>query len=177
MYDERNSGKMKNIILIGLPGAGKSTLGVILAKTLGMHFIDTDIVIQEHTGRLLQSIIDEKGTEFFLKKEEESILSLNLCNTVIATGGSVIYGAQAMEHLKSGGIIVFLSISYNEMVKRLNNIKTRGIVLFPGQTLRDVYDQRTPLYEKYADIRIDCSNDPFEHIVEKVVDSIQEKSI
>jgi shikimate kinase len=81
-----------------------------------------------------------------------------------------------MEHLKSGGIIVFLSISYNEMVKRLNNIKTRGIVLFPGQTLRDVYDQRIPLYEKYADIRIDCSNDPFEHIVEKVVDSIQEKS-
>ncbi|PWR75882.1 shikimate kinase [Methanospirillum stamsii] len=168
---------MKNIVLIGLPGAGKSTVGVILAKTLGMKFIDTDIVIQEHTGRLLQEIIDTDGPEFFLKKEEESILSLHPFNSVIATGGSAVYGREAMEHLKSQGIVVFLNISYDEMVKRLSNIKTRGIVRIPGQTLHDLFDQRIPLYEKYADIRIDCSDEMFEHVVEKVVDIIRKQGL
>jgi shikimate kinase len=166
---------MKNIILIGLPGAGKSTVGVILAKTLGMNFIDTDIVIQETTGRLLQEMIDKEGTDVFLKVEEKTIWSLDGCNTVIATGGSVVLSERVMKHLKSEGIVIYLEISFEEMVQRLSNITTRGIVLFTGQSLRDMYDQRIPLYEKYADIRIDCSDEDFETVVKKAVDRLHEK--
>jgi shikimate kinase len=165
---------MKNIILIGLPGAGKSTLGVILAKTLGMHFIDTDIIIQDQTGRLLQEIINTDGVEEFLRIEEECILSLTCTHAVISTGGSVVLRSRAMEHLTSDGMIIYLEISYDEMVRRLKNITTRGIVLEPGQSLRDMYDQRIPLYERHADIRIDCSGEAFESVVEKVVLRIRE---
>lgn len=164
---------MKNIVLIGLPGAGKSTIGVILAKTLGMRFIDTDILIQENTGRILQTIINEDGTEAFLKTEEKNILGLNVTNAVIATGGSAVYSSHAMEHLKSDSIIVYLNISFDEMKRRLRNIKTRGVVMIPGQNLRDMVNQRIPLYEHYADIAIDCSYDDFENVVEKVVKKIQ----
>ena len=164
---------MKNIILIGMPGAGKSTVGVILAKTLGMNFIDTDIVIQEHAGRLLQEMIDEEGPGAFLKTEEETILSLTEKNAVIATGGSVVFSGRAMEHLKSGGVTIYLNISFEEMVRRLSNITTRGIVLHAGETLHDMYNERVPLYEKYADITIDCSDDHFENIVEKIVDELK----
>lgn len=163
---------MKNIILIGLPGAGKSTVGVVLAKTLGMQFIDTDIVIQEDTGKILQDIIDSVGSDVFLTIEEQSILSLNVTHSVVATGGSVVYSRKAMEHLKSDGIIVYLEISFDEMVKRLNNIKTRGIVLIHGQSLREMYSRRILLYETYGDIRINCSEDAFENIVEKIVNII-----
>jgi len=165
---------MNNVILIGLPGAGKSTLGVILAKTLGMHFIDTDIIIQDKTGRLLQEIINTDGVERFLEIEEECILSLNKCHAVISTGGSVVLRSRAMKHLTSDGMIIYLEISYDEMVKRLKNITTRGIVLEPGQSLRDMYDQRIPLYERYADIRINCSGEAFESVVENVVVRIKE---
>jgi len=164
---------MKNIILIGMPGAGKSTVGVILAKTLGMNFIDTDIVIQEHTGRLLQEMIDEEGPDAFLEVEEKTIRSLDGHNTVISTGGSVVFSERAMEYLKSDGVVLYLDISFEKMVQRLNNITTRGIVLIVGQDLRDMYNQRIPLYEKYADIRIDCSYDDFETIVKKVVDELR----
>ena len=167
---------MKNIILIGLPGAGKSTVGVILAKTFGMNFIDTDIVIQEHAGRLLQEIIDQEGSGPFLAIEETTILSLHACNAVIATGGSVVFSRRALEHLKSDGIVMYLKISFEEMVQRLNNIRTRGIVLDPGQSLCDMYHQRIPLYETYADITIDCSEDEFEMIVEKAVDETHKKT-
>ena len=167
---------MKNIILIGLPGAGKSTVGVILAKTLGMHFIDTDIVVQEHAGRLLQEIIDQEGSRAFLALEETAILSLLPCTAVIATGGSVVFSRRAMEHLKSGGMVVYLKISCEEMVQRLTNIRTRGIVLDPGQSLRALYHQRIPLYEMYADITIDCSDDEFEMVVENVVREIHKKT-
>jgi shikimate kinase len=163
---------MKNIVIIGMPGAGKSTLGVILAKTLGRNFIDTDIVAQENTGRLLQEIIDDEGTEAFLKTEERTILSLQYRNTVIATGGSVVFSEKAMEHLKKDGIIVYLKISFEEMVRRLNNITTRGIVLVAGQSLREMYDQRVPLYEKYSDITIDCSDGDFENCIGNVIDEL-----
>ena len=126
---------MKNIVLIGMPGAGKSTMGVILAKTLGRNFIDTDIVAQETTGRLLQDIIDKEGTAAFLKTEEKTILSLHCHNAVIATGGSVVFSKKAMDHLKKDGIVIWLDISFEEMVRRLNNITTRGIVLGAGQGL------------------------------------------
>jgi shikimate kinase len=160
---------MKNIILIGMPGAGKSTVGVILAKTLGMTFVDTDIAIQDRTGRLLQEIIDTEGPDAFLKTEEETILSLSCRNSVIATGGSVVFSKKAMEHLKTEGVVVYLAISFDEMAKRLRNITTRGIVLFSGESLLDMYHERVPLYEKYADITVDCSDGEFEDIVGKVM--------
>ena len=164
---------MTNIILIGMPGAGKSTAGVILAKTLGMTFIDTDIVIQERAGRLLQEIIDTEGPAGFLAIEETAILSLHAENAVIATGGSVVLGADAMEHLKEDGVVVYLEISFGEMEKRLRNITSRGIVLPEGQDLRDMYDQRRPLYEKYADITIRCQGWDFEAVVEQIVNGLE----
>ena len=126
------------------------------------------------TGRLLQEIINTDGVERFLEIEEECILSLNKCHAVISTGGSVVLRSRAMKHLTSDGMIIYLEISYDEMVKRLKNITTRGIVLEPGQSLRDMYDQRIPLYERYADIRINCSGEAFESVVENVVLKIRE---
>jgi shikimate kinase len=160
---------MKNVVLIGMPGAGKSTAGVILAKTLRMNFIDTDIVIQEQSGRLLQEIIDDEGPRTFKKIEERTVLSLDCHNAVIATGGSVVFSKRAMAHLKSDGIVVYLDISFEEMEKRLRNITMRGIVLIAGQSLRDMYSQRVPLYETYADIRIHCPDGDIETIVRKII--------
>ncbi|MFA4861179.1 shikimate kinase [Methanoregula sp.] len=163
---------MKNIIIIGMPGAGKSTLGVILAKTLGWKFSDTDLVLQERTGRLLQEVIDTDGTDAFKKIEEQIVLSLHCDNTVIATGGSVVFSERAMEHLKSEGIVLYLRISCDEMIRRLGNITTRGIVLPDGESLPEMYNERIPLYERYADITIDCSSDPFEKVISRVLDKL-----
>jgi shikimate kinase len=160
---------MKNIVLIGMPGAGKSTTGVILAKALRRQFIDTDLVIQEFTGRLLQDIIDTDGPDAFKILEEETVLSLHYQRAVIATGGSVVFSGRAMQHLKSKGVVVYLKISFDEMEKRLRNITTRGIVLSRGETLQEMYDERIPLYEKYADITIECSDDDFETVVGNVI--------
>ena len=168
---------MSSIVLIGMPGAGKSTVGVILAKTLGMTFIDTDIVVQERAGRLLQKIIDGEGAEGFLAIEEMTVCSLHVKDAVIATGGSVVLSAKAMAHLKEDGVIVYLAISFAEMEKRLRNITTRGIVLPAGQGLRDMYDQRVPLYEKYAGITVACSGEDFEAVVEELVRRLGEKGI
>lgn len=162
----------RNIILIGMPGAGKSTVGVILAKTLGMQFIDTDILIQEWAGKMLQEILDTDGPEAFKRIEEETILSLHPRRAVIATGGSVVCSPDAMAHLKSGGLVVYLEIPYAEMEKRLKNITTRGIVLLPGQSLRGMYDERVPLYEKYADLTVACSGEDLESVVENVIEAL-----
>jgi shikimate kinase len=163
---------MKNIVLIGMPGAGKSTMGVILAKTLGRNFIDTDIVAQETTGRLLQEIIDAEGTDAFLNTEEKTILSLHCHHAVIATGGSVVFSEKAMEHLKREGVVLYLKISFEEMEHRLKNITTRGIVLVAGQSLHEMYTQRVPLYEKYADITIDCTDGDFEQCVGNAINEL-----
>jgi shikimate kinase len=167
------TGAMKNIIIIGMPGAGKSTAGVILAKTLGMHFIDTDIVIQERTGRLLQEIIDTDGTVTFLGIEEKEVLALHCHNTVIATGGSVVFSGRAMEHLKKDGIVLYLKISCEEMVRRLNNMTTRGIILFGNQSLSDMYEKRILLYVTYAEITIDAETGSFEDIINAIIDQLE----
>jgi len=162
----------KNIVLIGMPGAGKSTVGVVLAKTLGMQFIDTDILIQERAGKMLQEILDGNGPDAFKRLEEETILSIRPDRAVIATGGSVVCSEAAMAHLKSGGVVVYLEIPYAEMEARLKNITTRGILLLPGQSLRGMYDERVPLYEKYADLTVACSDEDFESVVGNVIKAL-----
>lgn len=142
---------MKNIILIGMPGAGKSTVGVILAKVLGYNFVDSDIVIQQKEGRTLREIIQEEGAEGFIAIENRIHAEMEYSNSVIATGGSVVYGQEAMAHLKEIGTIIYLKLSYKTISHRLHDIKNRGVVLKDGQTLQNLYDERTLLYEKYAD--------------------------
>lgn len=160
----------KNIILIGMPGAGKSTLGVLLAKALGMDFTDTDIAIQRHEGKLLQEIIDGEGPDGFLKTEESVVSALRLENCVVATGGSVVYSEKAMAALKADGVAVHLFVTYEELRQRLTDIKTRGIVIKEGETLRSIYDERLPLYERYADLTVDCTGRGIETCVGQLVE-------
>ena len=135
-----------------MPGVGKSTVGVILAKILAYHFLDSDLVIQEREGKRLHQIISEAGTEGFLKIENDVNASLNVDRTIIATGGSAVYGMEAMEHLKEIGDGVYLNADYPTIQKRLGNLEKRGAALKPGQTLKNLYDERCALYEKYADV-------------------------
>ena len=146
---------MNNIVLIGMPGVGKSTLGVVLAKELGYQFVDADLLIQERENRLLKEIIAEDGVDGFLKIENDVNASISADKTVIATGGSVIYGKEAMEHLKEIGTVVYLKLDYDTLDSRLGNLKGRGVVLKDGQTLNDLYNERIPLYELYADVVVD----------------------
>ena len=146
---------MNNVVLIGMPGVGKSTLGVVLAKELGYEFVDADLLIQKREKRLLKDIIAEEGVEGFLKIENDVNASIQTDKTVIATGGSVIYGAEAMEHLKEIGTVVYLKLDYETLDSRLGSLKGRGVVLKDGQTLKSLYEERVPLYEKYADVIVD----------------------
>lgn len=163
-----NESVKNNITLIGMPASGKSTVGVILAKILGLSFVDTDLVIQQREGALLCDIISERGLEGFLKAEESAVLSISPSNTVIATGGSVVYSEAGMEYLKSLGKIVYLKVEKEDLFKRLHNIKQRGVVLSPGETLDEMYATRSVLYEKYADIVIDETNASVEETVEMI---------
>lgn len=164
---------MNNIILIGMPAAGKSTTGVILAKILKYGFIDIDLIIQEKTGRSLQEIIDGDGIEAFNKIEESIVLSVNAEKSVIATGGSVVYSEKAMAHLSDIGKVVYLKLSCEEVEKRLDNIMTRGVVMNPGETIRDIYDRRASLYEKYADITADANTDSIERTAENIIKNLE----
>ncbi len=162
----------RNIILIGMPGVGKSTAGVILAKILGHRFIDTDIVIQNETGKLLSEIIQEKGIDGFIKTENEIVSRLEADRTVIATGGSVVYSSEAMKHLSEIGTVIYLSLDYSTLENRLGNIKSRGVVIRPGQNLPELYNERSPLYEKYADIIIDENNCGIEKTVSSILSAL-----
>ena len=144
-----------NITLIGMPSSGKSTIGVLLAKRLGYSFVDVDIVIQEKEGRLLKEIIAEEGLDGFLEVENRINAGVNVNRSVIAPGGSVIYGKEAMEHYKQIGQIVYLKLSFEEVERRIGNVVDRGVAQRDGMTLRDLYDERVPYYEKYADITVD----------------------
>lgn len=162
-----------NIVLIGMPGSGKSTCGVVAAKMLLKNFFDTDLLIQNLEGARLQDIIDSKGNAYFEKAEEKSILSLDIQGTVIATGGSVIYSEKAMEHLKEIGKVIYLYIDYEHMCKRINNLSTRGVIMKNGETLRDMFDERLPLYEKWADVIIDCNNNSVEETALMIQNSVK----
>lgn len=163
---------MNNIILIGMPGVGKSTIGVILAKVLGYEFVDADLVIQKEEGKLLKDIIAEKGPEGFVAVENRVNANLDVHHSVVATGGSVVYGQEAMEHLKEIGTVVYLKQTYRILNRRLHNIKNRGVVLKEGQTLRDLYNERTVLYEKYADITVDEHGLNIEETVEAICQAL-----
>lgn len=164
----------RNIILIGMPGVGKSTIGVIAAKQLGYQFVDADLLIQQQEKRLLHEIISEEGVDGFLEIENRVNASIQTEGAVIATGGSVIYGKEAMEHLSSIGTVVYLKLPYPELKRRLRNLKDRGVVLKDGQTLQDLYDERTPLYEKYADIIVDETGLQIEETREQMEQMLRE---
>lgn len=162
----------KNIVLIGMPGAGKSTVGVVLAKKLGYRFVDSDLIIQEKYGKLLHELIEEHGVEGFWSIENEVNASLELENSIIATGGSAVYGQEAMEHLRNIGKVIYLELPYEEVADRLGDLNARGVTLQPGQNLRDLYGERTPLYEKYAHITIECSNKSLRDIVMEIAEKL-----
>lgn len=146
---------MDNIVLIGMPGCGKSTAGVVLAKIRGYHFIDADLLIQEKENRLLSEIIEEEGPEGFNAIENEVISSITADRAVIATGGSAVYGKEAMAHLEEIGAVVYIRLPLDEIQNRVGALAERGISMRKGQTLKDLYGERTPLYEKYADLIVD----------------------
>lgn len=160
--------KKDNITLIGMPGAGKSTVGVVLAKVLGYHFLDSDLVIQEQTQKLLHELILTYGEEGFLKIENEVNAGLLASRTVIATGGSAVYGKEAMEHLRDISTVIYLRLSYQRLEERLGDLRERGVVMKPGQTLKELMDSRCPLYEAYAHRIIDAENLGIREIVEKI---------
>ena len=164
---------MKNIVLIGMPACGKSVTGVVLAKAMKMKFIDTDLMIQEHAGKSLQEIIDEDGMERFKETERTVLNSIDIKNAVIATGGSAVYYDDAMMHLKENGIIIYIKISLQDVKKRLRNIKTRGVAMGKGQTLDELYAQRIPLYERYADITVTSHRYSMEKTVAQMMKKIR----
>lgn len=167
-------GKMKkNIVLIGMPASGKSTVGVILAKLLGMDFVDTDLLIQKKTGRRLAEIIEQDGLDRFIETEEEVCCLVDVTDSVIATGGSAVYGRKAMEHLKKNGRIVYLEIDYPTMERRLHHVKQRGVVLRPDQSMKELYDERVELYRKYADFIISEEGLDIEETAQKCLEKLK----
>lgn len=164
-----------NITLIGMPAAGKSTVGVLLAKRLGYSFVDVDIIIQEKEGKLLKEIIEERGMDGFMKVENRINAEVSVKRSVIAPGGSVIYGKEAMENLKSQGLVVYLKISFEELLKRLGDVVDRGVVLKEGMTLRDLYEERIVYFEKYADITIDEEGKDLGEVVDELREIMEKR--
>ncbi len=162
----------RNIILIGMPAAGKSTIGVILAKVLGFSFVDSDLLIQEETGMLLKEIIEKREIEGFISIEDSVNSRIDVSGSVIATGGSAVYGKNAMRHFRDIGILVYLKVPYDVLIERLDDIHGRGVVLRPGQSMEKLFEERTVLYEKYADITIDEAGRTPEEILNEIVNSL-----
>lgn len=162
-----------NIVLIGMPGVGKSTVGVILAKILGYRFVDTDIVIQQEEKRLLREIIDSEGVDGFIEIENRINSCLEAEKSVIATGGSVVYGTDAMKHLSEIGTVIYLRLDYRKLKYRLGNIRNRGVVIRKGQSLSDLYKERVPLYERYADIIIDENGCGIEETINNILSELK----
>ncbi len=166
----------KSIILIGMPGCGKSTLGVLLAKRLGLDFLDTDIVIQNRTGELLYETLEKKGVSGLLEEERLAILSLDMSTPrVIATGGSAVLREDSMVYLKQNGICVYIYAPYTEINKRVNNRGTRGIAAENNETLLDIYNYRTPFYRKYADITVECTGFSAEKNADRIAAALEQK--
>lgn len=161
----------KNLILIGMPGVGKSTVGVVAAKRLGFGFTDSDLLIQDKYGKLLHELIEENGIEGFWKIENDVNAAIQKSKTVIATGGSACYGEEAMKHLREIGVIVYLKLGYESLCERLGDLNARGVTLRPGQDLHGLLEERTPLYEKYAHITIDCEKKQLREVVHELCDA------
>lgn len=162
-----------NIVLIGMPGSGKSTVGVVLAKYLGYSFVDSDLVIQDTYGKLLHELINEHGVEGFWKLENDVNASLDKKRCIIATGGSAVYGGEAMEHLREIGTVVYLKLPYEEVAERLGDLNARGVTLRSGQDLKALYGERVPLYEKYAHIIVDCDGLMLREVVRAVAEAVK----
>lgn len=169
--------KVENIILIGMPGVGKSTVGVILAKEIGYEFMDSDLLIQKQEGMLLKDIIAKRGVDGFLKVENQVNASIDTKKTVIATGGSAIYGKEAMKHFKEIGTVVYLKCSFDILEKRLKDLRGRGVVLKEGQTLYSLYEERKKLYEKYADLIVNEDHKGIEETLESILKQIHVKEM
>lgn len=165
--------KSDNLIFIGMPAVGKSTVGVVIAKRLGYHFIDTDIVIQEKEGKLLKEIIEEKGVEGFLEVEDRINSEIDVQHAVISPGGSVVYCENAMKHYRQIGTVIYLQASYETISKRLKNARKRGVVLKEGQTLKNLYDERVMLFETYADITVCEDGLDLEETIQIILDKLQ----
>lgn len=168
LYDEKKEADVDNIILIGMPGCGKSTVGVVLAKHLGFGFIDSDLLIQEREKRRLCEIIEQEGLARFNRIEEEVNATIRADHSVIATGGSVIYGPRAMEHFQKIGTIVYLKLTYEEIRERLGDLAERGVSVRPGQSLWELYEERVPLYETYAQVTVDGTGLSLREVVMKI---------
>ena len=169
---------MDNIVLVGMPGAGKSTVGVLLAKALGYGFVDVDLVIQHREGALLQEILDSRGRDSFLDAEERAVLELDCRRTVIAPGGSAVCREGAARRLQALGTVVYLNVPLEELLRRIRNLSQRGIAMEPGQTLADVLAYRDPLYRKYADLIVDCPPmQPLDQTVQRVRQALEERGL
>jgi shikimate kinase len=162
----------KNIVLIGMPAVGKSTIGNLLAQKIDFDFLDSDDLIQSKEQKTLSQIILEKGLDQFLQIEESHIVSIRCKNHVIATGGSVVYSKKAMEHLSKFSTIIYLSIPLDILLKRFSDMTSRGVAVRPGQRIEDLYKERTPLYDTYCDIKIDCLSMTAEQVVEQTMASL-----
>jgi len=160
--------EQNNVILIGMPGAGKSTVGVILAKRLGLNFIDTDLIIQAREKARLQEIIDQHGSRYFRHIEEEMLLNLNMEDCVIATGGSMIYSEEGTRELKRTGLFVYLEVSLTTLQQRITDMGSRGLVMEKGQSFAELYRERTPLYQQAADLTITCDGLTVEQVATQI---------
>lgn len=166
----------RNLILVGMPASGKSTAGVLVAKALGLDFIDTDLLLQKHKGLKLHEILSQLGAAEFLETEDSLLSGLDLRSTVISTGGSAVYHDRGMNHLKQRGTVVWIDVPFGEIERRISDIATRGVVLAPGQTMRDLFDERRPLYEKWADARLEVGQEPLAVTAARLIQLIDGKT-